>query len=139
MLRLGAGFAEDTTLPLSCAPWSWFCPAPELTRCPPLSADTACPGLWASLCHGEMSWLLLAGSPKWLADTHGVVLAPGGTLKGRRSGDPKRQAAAVFAASSLQRGLAGSRFIAPSQCADGFHTPVLGVFMDSFPIKRAGG
>ena len=92
----------------------------------------------ASHCRG-MGWLPLAAAQKRLTDGCGMVLAPGGTLGGRRSNDPKPQAAIMFPASSLQRWLAGAWFIASRQHTDGFHTPALGVFMDLLPVKRAGG
>uniref|UniRef100_A0A8C0FUW6 Cysteine-rich protein 2 n=1 Tax=Bubo bubo TaxID=30461 RepID=A0A8C0FUW6_BUBBB len=81
----------------------------------------------------------LAAAPKQLTDVCVMVLAPGGTLNGRRSGDPKCWAAAVFPASLLQHRLMGAQFIALLQHADGFHTPALGVFIDSLPVKQARG
>lgn len=44
-----------------------------------------------------------------------------------------------FQPAPSQRGPAGAWFIAPPRRTDGFHTPVLGVFMDSLPVKQVRG
>lgn len=72
----------------------------SLARCLPLPVPVGM-APWAVSCCRGTSWLLLAATLKQLADSHSMVLAPGGTLDGRRSGGPKHRAAAAFPASSL--------------------------------------
>lgn len=117
----------ETSLPSTRA-----CPLPALAHVPghgtmgrvPLKRDK----LAAAHCHSEMAH-----------NDCGMALAPVGTLNSRRSSDPKCQAAAVFPATSPECRLAGAQFIALPQRVDGFHTPALGVFMVSLPVKRIRG
>lgn len=123
-----------------------WCFAGDTASAPLLWLSAQRQSLPAALGHGAMGSVPLQRDELAAAHRHSETSCaqpwfwlPGGAVGVRRGGDSKHGAAAAFPAGSLQHGPSRAQFIALLWRADGFHTPALGVFMDSLPVKLARG